>query len=271
MKKTHTFAFEIVGEMLQAVVVTLEPGRSIVGSAGAMLFMESGITWDTGLTTHSEDPGVVSSMVEAATRKIAGDAFFVTRFENEGKGKSAVGFAAPYPGQVIDFALDEHPEGIVLQRTAFLCGSRDIDFSIVVQRKILAGLFGGEGFILQRVSSKERGALLLAHACGSVLVRDLKEGDTMRVDTGCLVAYEPTVQLNVELVQGVKNLVLAGQGAFLGTLTGPGRVWLQTMPFARLAERICEAAPKQAPPPAEGEEAEQGSLVGKLWKKAKRA
>ncbi|MFO0963205.1 MAG: AIM24 family protein [Phycisphaerales bacterium] len=265
--KSHTFEYEIVGELLQAAVVTLEPGASIVGAPGAMLFMESGITMDTGLTTHTEDPGVVGSVVEAAKRKIAGDAFFVTRFVNESKKRAQLSFAAPYPGQVVDFELDELPEGIVLQRAAFLCGSRDVDFEIVFQKRVLAGIFGGEGFILQRVTSKQAGSLALAHACGSILQRELGKKDSLRVDTGCLVAYEPSVQFDVELVSGVKNMVLGAHGPFLATLNGPGRVWLQTMPFTRLASRVWEAAPQSAQV-GKGDGKEESGIVGRVWKRA---
>jgi uncharacterized protein (AIM24 family) len=266
-KKTHTFGYEIVGDLLQAAVVTLAPGQSIVGSLGCMLFMEDSVRMDTGLTTHLEDPGLVGKVVEAATRRISGDGFFVTRFENGGTAKAQIGFAAPYPGKIIPFELDGHPDGIILQKTAFVAGSRDIDFAVSFQKRILVGIFGGEGFILQRISCAEKGALVLAHACGSIIERQLAEGDVLRIDTGCLVAYDPSVQFDVELMQGVRNMVFGGEGIFLATLRGPGRVWLQTMPLTRLAARLWDAAPQSEEVAAADPEAKP-SVVSRLLKRA---
>lgn len=266
-KRTHTFGYEIVGDLLQAAVVTLAPGQSVVGSLGCMLFMDDAVRMDTGMTTHLEDPGLVGKVVEAATRRISGDGFFVTCFENTGSAKAQVGFAAPYPGKIIAFPLDQHPDGIILQKTAFVAGSRDVDFAVSFQKRILVGIFGGEGFILQRISCAEKGAIVLAHACGSIIERQLGEGEVLRIDTGCLVAYDPTVQFDVELMQGVRNMVFGGDGIFLATLKGPGRVWLQTMPLSRLASRLWDAAP-QSEEVATADPDEKPSVMGRLLRRA---
>ena len=244
MTTPHGIRWHVTGDSIQAACVTLPPGEGVVGEAGAMLFAGDGIDLSTGLTTRSDDPSIVSSIAEAIRRKVAGDTFFVTRFTNSGKSPAEVAFAAPYPGTIVRLDLDGLPDGIILQKDSFLCGSRDIDISVAFQRNVLAGLFGGEGFILQRIRSAEKGATVLAHAGGALLERTLAAGESLRIDAGCVVAYEPSVEFDVRVVNNVPTLLFGGKGVFFATLTGPGRVWMQTMPFPRLASRIWEAAPQ---------------------------
>jgi uncharacterized protein (TIGR00266 family) len=245
MSKAHGYAWELAGEIMQAAIVTLKPGQSVVGEAGAMLYIQESIELDTGLSTRSDSPSIMEGLLEAAKRKLAGDSFFVTHFRNTGRKAAEVAFAAPFPGTILHLDLDSMPEGVVLQKDAFLCGSEDIRISLAFQTNILAGLFSGGGFILQRITSEEKGAAVLAHACGTLIERTLADGELLRIDAGCVVAYEPSVQFDVKLVGNVSTMLFGGHGAFFATLQGPGRIWVQTMPFSRLAARIWDAAPQR--------------------------
>jgi len=260
MKKVKRIEWTVTGESMQAAVVRIPAGDAVVGEAGAMLFASDGIRLDTGLSTRSDEPSLVASLAEAIKRRIAGDTFFVTRFTNESSAPAEVAFASPVPGTILVLELDEHPQGIILQKDAFLCGSQDVEISVAFQRRVLAGLFGGEGFVLQRIGSKAAGAVVLASAGGSLLERSLGEGQSLRIDAGCVVAYEPTVDFDVRLAGNASTVLFGGHGAFLATLKGPGRVWVQTMPFPRLAARIWDAAPQRAELPAEQEEAADAAV-----------
>ena len=238
---------------MQAAVVTLGPGQGCVGEAGAMLYVSDAIELETGLTTKPEGRSVAGAVLEAVKRKVAGDSFLVTRFRNAGSDRAEVAFSAPFPGKILRVELDRHPDGIVLQKDAFLCGSQGIEIVPTLQRSILAGLFGGEGFILQKVTSSAPGATVLAHACGSLIERTLTAGESLRIDAGCVVAYEPSVTFDVKVIGNLPTMMFAGHGAFFATLRGPGRVWVQTMPFARLAARVWDAAPQRKALPQEQE------------------
>jgi uncharacterized protein (AIM24 family) len=245
MAKQHHERWEICGDSMQAAVVTVPPGKGVVGEAGTMLFVSDAIEVETGLSTKAEEQPLVAGLVEAVKRRLAGDTFFVTRFFNRSKAPAEVAFAAPFPGKILKLELDEHPDGVILQREAFLCGSLDIAIAPALQRNILAGLFGGEGFILQKVTCSAPGAVVLAHASGTLLERELAAGESLRIDVGCVVAYEPSVGFDVKVVSNLPTILFAGRGAFFATLTGPGRVWMQTMPLARMAAHIWEAAPQR--------------------------
>lgn len=215
MGKQNAIRWHVTGDSIQAATVTLPPGEGVVGEAGAMLFAGDGIDLSTGLTTRTDDPSIVSSIAEAIRRKVAGDTFFVTRFTNSGKVPSEVAFSAPYPGTIVRLDLDGLPEGIILQKDAFLCGSRDIEITVAFQRNVLAGIFGGEGFILQRIRSGSKGAVVLAHAGGSLLERTLGAGESLRIDAGCVVAYEPSVEFDVRVVNNDADAALRRQGRVL--------------------------------------------------------
>lgn len=246
MSKVHSLRWSVVGEVMQAAVIRLAPGETAVGEAGAMLFAADGIELHTGIATGGEARSTVKELAGAITRRIAGESFFVTRFTNSGKSPADLAFAAPHPGTILPLELDSLPDGVILQKHAFLCGSEGIEIAPAIQRNILAGIFGGEGFILQRVTAPAKGGVAIAHACGSVIARELAGGEVLRVDAGCVVAYEPSVSFDVRAAGNLSTMVFGGHGPFLATLTGPGKAWVQTMPFPRLAARIWDAAPQRA-------------------------
>ena len=269
MGKAHGIEWKVTGDAIQAAVVTLPPGQGVVGEAGAMLFAGDGVRLETGLTTRGDAPSLVASVAEAIKRRIAGDTLFVTRFMNEGAKAAEVGFAAPFPGSIMRIDLDRHPDGVILQRDSFLCGSLGTEVTVAFQRNILAGLFGGEGFVLQRIRPGGPGCTVLAHAGGSLVERTLGAGESLRIDAGCVVAYEPTVNFDVQVVGNLPTLVFGGKGVFFATLTGPGRVWMQTMPFPRLAARIWDAAPQHRELPKEQREATEAAVAAKVKAEAR--
>ncbi len=223
---THEIDYEIIGNDMQAVVVELDPGEAVVAEAGAMLYMEDAIKMDTGT-----EGGVFKGL----QRIITGESFFITSFLHTGQGKAHVAFSAPYPGRVV--ALDMKALGgtMLCQKDAFLCAAKGTDISVAFTKRLGAGIFGGEGFILQKLQGD---GLAFAHAGGTVMAHDLTAGQTLRVDTGCLVAFQESVDYDIQMVGGFKNALFGGEGLFLTTLRGPGRVYLQTLPFSRLADRI---------------------------------
>ena len=233
--------FKLIGDDLQAVIVTLDPGEAVIAEAGAMMFMQDGIRMATTLETSGAATGLMSKLLGAGKRLLAGESFFITMYLNEARVARDVAFAAPYPGKVVPVDLGEWGGTLIAQKDSFLCGARGVDLSIAFNRRIGAGFFGGEGFILQRLSGD---GLVFLHASGTMHTIDLAPGEVLRVDTGCLVAMQPTVSYDVQLVPGVKTALFGGEGLFLVHLTGPGRVVLQTLPFARLADRIIAASPR---------------------------
>lgn len=233
--------YQILGEDLQAVVITLDPGEAVVAEAGAMMYMREGIEMATTLDPNSQGSGLFAKLVQGGKRVLSGDSFFVTVFANHGAHRSDVAFSAPTPGRVIPVDLRQWGGTIIGQKDAFLCAARGTNVTVALTRRLGAGFFGGEGFILQRI---EGDGLAFLHASGTLVTMDLGPGEQLRVDTGCLVAFQPTVQYDVRVVPGIKTALFGGEGLFFVNLTGPGRVILQTMPFARLADRIIAAAPR---------------------------
>ncbi len=248
--------YQLVGDDLQAVVVTLDPGEACIAEAGAMMYMQDGIRMATTLDTSGEQTGIFSKLLGAGKRVLAGESFFITMFANEAHDRRDVAFAAPFPGKIRAIDLAEWGGQILAQKDSFLCGARGVDIAIHLTRRIGAGFFGGEGFILQRLSGD---GLVFLHACGTLVERELAAGETLRVDTGCIVAFSPSVDFDIQLVPGVKTALFGGEGLFFGHLTGPGRVILQTLPFSRLADRIIASAPK-----AGGKRRGEGSVLGAL-------
>lgn len=247
----------IIGDDLQAVVITLDPGEAAVADAGSMMYMEDGVEMGTSLSMKQDGGGVFGKLFEAGKRVVTGESFFITMFANNARQRRDVAFAAPYPGHVIPVELFDHGGSIICQKDAFLCGARGVEVDIFLNKRIGAGLFGGEGFILQKLHSPSKYGQVYLHAGGSVVNRTLKPGEKLRVDTGCLVGFEPTVDYNIQMVPGIKNKLFGGEGLFYVTLTGPGTVWLQTLPFSRLADRIIAAAPS-----AGGSSKGEGSVLG---------
>ncbi|MEL6740957.1 MAG: TIGR00266 family protein, partial [Planctomycetota bacterium] len=240
---TDEIDYQIIGDDIQAVIVTLDPGEAVVAEAGAMMYLEPGIEMGTSLSMKRDAGGVFGRLFEAGKRVVSGESFFITMFANEGGGRADCAFAAPYPGHVVPIELAQHNGAITCQKDSFLCGARGVEVDIALNRKLGAGLFGGEGFILQKIHSPSGEGQIFCHAGGSIVKRELGPGETLRVDTGCLVAFEQTVNYDIQFVKGIKNKLFGGEGLFYAAMTGPGTVWLQTLPFSRLADRIIAAAP----------------------------
>jgi uncharacterized protein (TIGR00266 family) len=226
----HEIDYKIFGDDMQAVEVELDPGEAVRAEVGAMLYMEEGIEMQTGT-----GGGIFSGL----KRMITGESFFITSFSNRGNGKSHVTFAAPYPGKIIPLQLRDLGGSFLCQRDGFLCSAEGIEINVEFTKKIGTGLFGGEGFILQRLSGD---GYAFVHAGGTIIKRELQQNETLRVDTGCLVAFSPSVDYDIQFIGGFKNVLFGGEGLFFAKLTGPGIVYLQTLPFSRLADRIISAS-----------------------------
>ncbi|HZF67093.1 MAG TPA: TIGR00266 family protein [Gemmatirosa sp.] len=248
--------YQILGEDLQAVVITLDPGEAVVAEAGAMMYMREGIEMATTLDPNAQGGGLFGKLLQGGKRMLSGDSFFVTVFMNQGQRRSDVAFSAPTPGRVIPIDLRQWGGTVIAQKNAFLCAARGTNVTLAFNRRFGAGFFGGEGFIMQRI---EGDGLAFLHASGTLVTIDLAPGEELRVDTGCFVGMQPSVQYDIRTVPGIKTALFGGEGLFLLTLTGPGRVVLQTMPFSRLADRIIAAAPR-----AGGARREEGGLLGGL-------
>jgi uncharacterized protein (TIGR00266 family) len=249
--------FEIHGSEMQFVEIELDPGESVVAEAGAMMYMGDGIQMQTIFGDGSaQQSSLMDKLVGAGKRLLTGESLFMTIFTHQGSGKSHVAFAAPYPGRIVPANLAEHGGSLVCQKDAFLCAAKGVAVSIAFQKRIGTALFGGEGFIMQKL---EGDGLAFMHAGGTVVERDLGPGQTLRVDTGCLVALESSVAYDIEFVGGVKSAIFGGEGFFFASLRGPGRVWLQSLPFSRLAGRIWQSAPQ-----AGGKDRGEGSILGKM-------
>jgi uncharacterized protein (TIGR00266 family) len=231
--------YRLIGDDLQAVIVTLDPGEAAVAEAGAMMFMQDDIRMLTTLDMTGQGGGLMSKLFAGGKRLLSGDSFFITMFVNEGRIRRDVAFAMPYPGKILPVDLKEWGGTLIAQKDAFLCGARGINVTIAFTKKIGAGFFGGEGFILQRIDGD---GLAFLHASGALHYVDLARGESLRVDTGCLVAMQPSVDYDIQMVPGIKTALFGGEGLFFAKLTGPGRVILQTLPFSRLADKIISSA-----------------------------
>ena len=234
-RRADEIDYEIFGDDMQFVEITLDPGEVVVAEAGGMMYMTSGIQMETVLGDASGQKGLLGKLFDAGKRMITGESLFLTTFGNAAAGRERVAFAAPYPGKIVPLHVDELGGEVLCQKAAFLCAARGTQVGIAFQKRIGTGLFGGEGFILQRISGD---GLAFVHAGGTIIKKDLVGGETLRLDTGCLVALQPSVDYDIQLTGGIKNTLFGGEGLFLATLRGPGTVWLQSLPFSRLAGRI---------------------------------
>lgn len=247
--------YEIFGNEMQYVEVELDPGEAAVGEAGAMMMMQDGIQMDTVFGDGSaQQGGLFGKLLGAGKRLITGESLFTTIFHNEAQGKRRVAFAAPYPGKILAVPLDKIGGTLICQKDSFLCAARGVSLGIAFQRKLGAGLFGGEGFIMQKL---EGNGMAFIHAGGTLVQRDLAPGEVLRVDTGCVVAFQPSVDFDIQYVGKIKTALFGGEGLFYATLRGPGHVWLQSLPLSRLANRIVMAAPR-----AGGAAREEGGMLG---------
>jgi uncharacterized protein (TIGR00266 family) len=222
--------YTIFGDDMQLVEVELDPGEGVRAEAGAMMYMDEGIEMQTGTG---------GGLFRGFKRMITGESFFITTFMYNGKGKGHVAFGAPYPGKIVPLELDKLGGKFLCQKDAFLCAAKGIEIEVAFTKRLGAGLFGGEGFILQRL---EGHGMAFVHAGGTIIKRELQAGERLRVDTGCLVAFSPSVDYDIQFIGGFKNALFGGEGIFLAKLTGPGLVYLQSLPFSRLADRIFAAA-----------------------------
>jgi uncharacterized protein (TIGR00266 family) len=257
MALMHEVDYKIYGDDMQFVEVELDPQEAAVAEAGGMMYMEDGIEMETIFGDGSQQrSGFLGALVGAGKRLLTGESLFMTVFQNRGAGKKKVAFGAPYPGKIIAVHLSEIGGELIAQKDSLLCAAKGVTVGIAFQRKIGVGLFGGEGFIMQRLQGD---GWTFIHAGGTLLQRDLGPGEFLRVDTGCIVAFQPSVDYDIQMVRGIKSMFFGGEGLFFATLRGPGRVWLQSLPLSRLADRIYAAAPK-----AGGAGREEGSLLGGL-------
>ena len=246
--------FEIKGSEMQFVEVELDPGEAAIGEAGSMMFMEAGITMDTVFGDGSaQQGGFFGKLLGAGKRLITGESLFTTVYTNQAGAKQRVAFAAPYPGKILPMDLSRLGGTLICQKDAFLCAARGVSLGIAFQQKLSVGFFGGEGFIMQKLDGD---GLAFIHAGGTVVRRELKAGEVLRVDTGCVVAYTPSVDFEIQYVGKIKTALFGGEGLFLAQLSGPGTVWLQSLPFSRLASRVFAAAPQM------GGRREEGSVLG---------
>src|SRR3954463_1279424 len=248
--------YRLIGDDLQAVIVTLDPNEMVIAEAGAMMYMEDGIVMQTTLDPNATGSGLMGKLLMGAKRALTGDSFFVTTFGNMANRRQDVAFASPYPGKITPVDLMKWNGRIIAQKDAFLCAARGANVTIAFTRRIGAGFFGGEGFILQRI---EGDGLAFLHASGTLHEVKLTGVESLRVDTGCIVAMDQSVDYDIQMVPGIKTALFGGEGLFFALLKGPGRVILQTMPFSRLADRIIAAAPR-----AGGSRREEGSVLGAL-------
>ncbi len=232
--------FEIKGHEMQFVEIELDPGESAIAEAGAMMFKQAPITLDTVFGDGSKpDNGFFGKLAAAGKRLLTGESLFMTVFTHEGQGKARVAFAAPYPGTILAFRLSEMGGTLLAQRDAFLCAAKGVSIGIQFQKKIGVGVFGGQGFIMQRL---EGDGLVFVHAGGTVVERDLAPGEELHVDAGCIAAMTSGIQFDIVRAGSVKSMIFGGEGFFFAQLVGPGKVWLQSLPFSRLAGRMRAAA-----------------------------
>ncbi len=257
----HEIDYSILGHEMQFVEIELDPGESAVAEAGAMMYMTAGIEMQTvfGDGSQSQSGGLFDKLIGAGKRLITGESLFCTVFTETGAGKGRVAFSAPYPGKIIPLDLRNYDGEIICQKDAFLCCAKGVSIGIAFQRRIGVGLFGGEGFIMQRLQGD---GLAFVHAGGTVVERELAPGENLKVDTGCIVALTNKVDYDIEFVGNVKSAIFGGEGFFLARLTGPGHVWLQSLPFSRLAGRMIEAAPSTSG--GGGKDQGEGSILGGL-------
>lgn len=254
----HDIDFRIFGEEMQFVEIELDPGESAVAEAGTLMYKDATVRMETvfGDGSHQTDSSFMGKLLGAGKRLITGESLFITVFTHGGGGKARVSFAAPYPGSIIPVALSNIGGRLICQKDSFLCAARGVSIGIYFQRKILTGLFGGEGLIMQKL---EGDGMVFVHAGGCVLERELAAGQELHVDTGCVVAFQDTVDFDIQQVGGIKSMLFGGEGIFFARLRGPGKIWMQSLPFSRLAGRMLASAPS-----AGGKRVGEGSILGGL-------
>jgi uncharacterized protein (TIGR00266 family) len=255
--QNHEIDYRIFGEEMQYVEVELDPSETTIAESGAFMMMDDGIQMQTIFGDGSDQQGgggLMGKLFSAGKRLLTGESLFMTAFTNVGHGKRRVSFASPFPGKIIPLNLMNLGHSVICQKDSFLCAAKGVAINIEFQRRLGTGLFGGEGFIMQRLQGD---GMAFMHAGGHVFERDLQAGEMIKIDTGCLVGYTSGVQFDIEYIGGIRNKIFGGEGVFFATLRGPGRVWIQTLPVSRLASRILSFA-------APGGRREEGSILGGL-------
>jgi uncharacterized protein (TIGR00266 family) len=255
MATAHEIDYKIYGEELQFVEIELDPNETAIAESGAFMMMDNDIQMNTifGDGSQQQSGGLLGKLFSAGKRLLVGESLFMTAFTNVGQGKKRVSFAAPYTGKIIAFDLQQLGGKIIAQKDAFLCAAKGVSIGIEFQRKLGTGIFGGEGFIMEKL---EGDGMAFAHAGGYVIEKELQAGEILKVDTGCIVAYTAGVDFDIEFIRGIKNWMFGGEGLFFAILKGPGKVWLQSLPISRLAGRIMQYGTYNRK--------EEGSILGGL-------
>ena len=256
--KSHEIDYQIFGDDLQFVEIELDRDETVIAEAGAMVYMENGIGFESKMGDGSNpNAGFFDKVVNVGKRVITGESLFMTHFTSGYEGKRHIAFGAPYPGRIIPIDLDDVGGELICQKDSFLCAAMGTEISIAFNKKIGAGLFGGEGFILQKLRGD---GMVFVHAGGTIVEKRL-ENDKIMIDTGCIVAFESQIDYDIERAGNLKSMIFGGEGLFLATLQGTGRVWIQSLPFSRLADRIIKSAPQMG-----GKQTDEGSVVRGLTK-----
>jgi uncharacterized protein (TIGR00266 family) len=238
-RTNHEIDYKIYGEELQFVEIELDPNETAIAESGAMMMMDDGIEMQTifGDGSAQQSTGLLGKLMSAGKRVLIGESLFMTAFTNVGQGKKKISFAAPYTGKIIAMDLQQLGGRIIAQKDAFLCAAKGVSVGIEFQKKLGTGIFGGEGFIMEKI---EGDGMAFMHAGGYVIEKELQAGEILKVDTGCVVAYTSAVDFDIEFVRGIKNFMFGGEGLFFAVLKGPGKVWIQSLPISRLAARLVE-------------------------------
>ncbi|SFN94271.1 TIGR00266 family protein [Chitinophaga sp. YR627] len=254
MRRNHEIDYRIYGEEIQIVEIELDPQETAIAESGSFMMMDQDIQMQTMFGDGSQaNQGLFGKLVSAGKRMLTGESLFMTAFTNVGQGKKKVSFAAPYPGKILAMDLQRMGGKVICQKDAFLCAAKGVSIGIEWQRKLGTGIFGGEGFIMEKL---EGDGMAFVHAGGMVIERDLLPGQVLKIDTGCVVAYTSGVHFDVEFVKGIRNMVFGGEGLFFATLRGPGKVWIQSLPISRMAARLVSYGT--------GKRKEEGSILGGL-------
>lgn len=256
-RQAHELDHRIVGDDMQCLEITLDPGETVVAEPGALMMMDDGIRMETIFGDgRGQSQSFLDKMMSAGKRVLTGEKLFMTAYTNEASVRRTLWFAAAYPGKIMALDLRDHHGKLICQKDSFLCAAKGVSIGIAFQKRLGAGLFGGEGFIMQKL---EGDGQVYIHAGGTTVQRDLLPGEVLRVDTGCLVALTHTVDYDIQFVGGIRNTIFGGEGLFFATLRGPGHIWIQSLPFSRLADNIIAASPR-----AGGKGKEEGSVLGGL-------
>lgn len=254
----HEIDYRLIGEEMQAAEIELDPMETVIAEAGSLMMMEGGMEMNTIFGDGSnQDKGIFNKFLSAGKRMLTGESLFMTTYTNVSNGKKKAWFASPYPGKIIPLDLSEMQGKVICQKDAFLCAAQGVSVGVEFRKRLGTGLFGGEGFIMQKL---EGDGMAFVHAGGTIIKRDLQPGESLKVDTGCLVAFTRDVDYDIEFIGGLRNAMFGGEGVFLASLSGPGTVYIQSLPFSRLADRVIASAPKMG-----GKDRGEGSILGGLF------